>query len=357
VKIIIFLLLNNGTVTQSQRKTMAVNTRTLKLSDALEPCQSPSDDKCAICQELLDELPPTYSSADRCTSNTHRKAEMEAFITKVCGDKHFFHRVCIESWWKSATPHLNTCPIDRSLCYGNVRVGQVDVNIPEYATFPGHNPHTHDIVYPESFVGHIMAHFAERTNMQFPGYLLVQHGDIEEHGHDTMNPYSNALPGRTAEELQALSIDDTDSFITHARDEAFNSLNQNQIASLNLPVDRLSDCAIEAVQAPFASDRDLSDLIPEGMEEIGAEDASDDTCRRGQPGRNDPLADSIARGLLPAPRVTPFSVEADPETYQGLDSSAHLVGFFENEDDIGGERATGTGSVHESLDDDTADYM
>jgi hypothetical protein len=357
MKVIILLLLNNGTVTQSQRTTMEVNPRTLTLSNALEARQSPSDDKCAICQELLKDLPPIYSPADRYTSNTDRKAEMDAVITKVCGDKHFFHRVCIESWWKSASPHLNTCPIDRTLCYGNVRVGQADDNIPEYATFLGHNSHAHDFVYPESFIGQIMAHYAERTHMQFPAYLLAQHGDVEEHGHDAVNPSSNALPGRTAEELQALSTDDTDLFITHARDEASNSLNQDQITSLNPLVDGLPGRAIEDVQAPFASDRDLSDLIPEGMEEIGAQHANNDTRRRSQPGRNDPLADSIARGLLPAPRVAPFSVEAEPEAYHDLDGSAHLVGFFENEDDIFGGCGAGAGSLHESVDDGAAEYM
>jgi hypothetical protein len=68
--------------------------RTLTLATALEARRSSSfSEKYAICLELLTDTPAEFS-----------KAETESVITEVCGDKHFFHRICLESWFRSATP-------------------------------------------------------------------------------------------------------------------------------------------------------------------------------------------------------------------------------------------------------------
>lgn len=181
---------------------MVVDPHTLTLSTALEARYSPSGEKCAICQESSEDAPPVCDPADEHTSDTDCQANLKAVVTKVCGDKHFFHRICIESWWKSASPHLNTCPVNRTLCYGHVRVPQEPVNLPTYTTFPGHDPHAHGTVHSDG----------------------------------------------TDDYLGSLSVDDID-FITRARDEAFNSmLTPNQANSIGTLVDNLLDRAIETVQ-------------------------------------------------------------------------------------------------------------
>ena len=197
---------------------MTVNPHTLTLSTALEARYSPSGEKSAICQESSEDAPPVYDPAEEHTSATDYQADMEAVVTKVCGDKHFFHRNCIESWWKSGNPHLNTCPIDRTLCYGGVRVPQEPVNLPTYTTFPGHDPHAHVTVQSDETDAHGTAHSYARYADETDGYLGF------------------------------ISADDR-LVITRARDEAFNSmLTPHQRRVIGPIVNNLLNDAIEMVQ-------------------------------------------------------------------------------------------------------------
>jgi hypothetical protein len=374
---------------------MEASPHALSLSTALETRQSPSGENCAICQELLEDAPPVYNPTDERPFNTDRQIETEAVITKICGDKHFFHRVCIQSWWKSASPHLNTCPIDRTLCYGSAPVQQADVNPPEYTRFLGHYPHAHGTVPPDGFVEQLLAHWTNRTELNLSDFI-AQDVDLEGLDYETIHDRANV------ELLESLLADDM-VFITRARDSAFGLLTEGQVNAVRPLVDELltrtivgvqaltsnnlepsesgrriatmnasngrliADMlesgdltreelvteeiinsvidrtalpvrAMEDVQALFTTDQNVSDLVPGGMARIIAEEANSAHHQRDQPGRNDPLADSIARGLLPAPRrVRPFSTETDPDLYHGLDSIPHMAGFFDyGEDDTGG---------------------
>ncbi|KAI4950806.1 hypothetical protein J4E86_007312 [Alternaria arbusti] len=284
---------------------MTVNPHTLTLSTALEARYSPSGEKCAICQESLEDTPPVYDPADEHTSNTDCQADMEAVVTKVCGDKHFFHRTCIESWWKSGNPHLNTCPIDRTLCYGGARVPQEPVNLPTYTTFPGHDPHAHGTVH-----------------------------------------------------LGPLSADDMD-FITSARNQAFISmLTPHQVITIGPLVGNLLESAIETVQ------RRTSELANEVTIDcyLDARDLAEGLAA-GYITREDiDLANTIAenimitalnRSIVPvgAREGVQASSTAGPhisddmfgQTLQMegpqhyLDSINHMVGFFDDDkDDSGG---------------------
>jgi hypothetical protein len=379
---------------------MEASPHALSLSTALETRQSPPDENCAICQELLDDAPPIYGPADERSFNTDRQIETEAVITKICGDKHFFHRVCIESWWKSASPHLNTCPIDRTLCYGSASVRQAAVNPPEYTRFLGHDPHAHGTVHPDGFVEQLLAHWTNRTELNLSDFIAPD-VDLERLDYETIHDRANV------EHLESLSADDM-VFINRARGTAFELLMEGQVNAVRPLVNELLTCAIVVVQALtsnnpepsesgrsiatmnasngrliagmlasgdltreeldiamviteeimnsvidhialpvhamenaralFTTDQNVSDLVPEGVARIIAEEANSAHHRHDQPGRNDPLADSIARGLLPAPRrVRPFSAETHLDLYHGLDSIAHMAGFFDNgEDDTGG---------------------
>jgi hypothetical protein len=120
---------------------MAVDPRTLIHAIALEARRSFSPSEiCAVCQELLTDAPPDFQSTAFWTP-TDREYESESVIIKVCGDKHFFHRLCIKSWWLSANPPINTCPVDRAVAFGNTRVDQPTTDNVEYAEFLGHDPH------------------------------------------------------------------------------------------------------------------------------------------------------------------------------------------------------------------------
>jgi hypothetical protein len=202
--------------------------RILTLATTLEARRpSSSSEKCTICLMLLTDTPAGLS-----------KAEMESVITKVCGDKHFFHRICLESWFRSATPHLNTCPVDRALCFGSMCVNQPATDNVEYSDFLGHDPDTHD--HANGFLGQLPTHFAEGTEVVFPDNFLKGLEDMEVLDHNAVKP---------------------------------------------------------------------------------------------RPDQNDPVANTIARGMYPLPRVRPFSAEADPEAQQDfLDGAADLVGFFDNEE-------------------------
>lgn len=113
---------------------------TLTIDTALEVGHNyPQDGKCDIC---LQSLVPTGPVED-----TFEPDDAEIVITKVCGDKHHFHRICINAWFHSSTPHLNECPLDRKVLYGTERVPQEPVNLPHFVQFPGHDVDEHEEFY------------------------------------------------------------------------------------------------------------------------------------------------------------------------------------------------------------------
>ena len=119
----------------------------LTIHTALETCESfPRDEKCGICIELLSNAPAvTSQTVSENVSQDH--ADHEVVKTKVCGDAHFFHRICIMAWFHSATPNLNTCPIDRNVLFGTERIAQPLSNVPSYVEFPGHDVEDHEEFY------------------------------------------------------------------------------------------------------------------------------------------------------------------------------------------------------------------
>ncbi|RMZ69325.1 hypothetical protein GMOD_00006099 [Pyrenophora seminiperda CCB06] len=109
---------------------MSISPATLTLDTALAfPSLPPSStETCSICQELVSAPAPSYGTryAD-CTpaeATAHHATESKAAMIKVCGPKHFFHTVCIMSWWTSGVDVINTCPLDRCVAFGAERVEQ-----------------------------------------------------------------------------------------------------------------------------------------------------------------------------------------------------------------------------------------
>ncbi|KAI1522706.1 zf-rbx1 multi-domain protein [Pyrenophora tritici-repentis] len=90
---------------------MAVNPESLTYFTAIEGCTPPQGEECSVCLEALEGPAPQYDN------NSGADGHKTVFI-KVCGPKHFFHRRCIMRWWRSASPMLNTCPMDCVVAYG-----------------------------------------------------------------------------------------------------------------------------------------------------------------------------------------------------------------------------------------------
>jgi hypothetical protein len=57
------------------------------------------DWKCVICLEPFSSVLPQVSGL--------KNSDAAIVTTRVRGDKHHFHRVCIIAWSRSLTPHLN----------------------------------------------------------------------------------------------------------------------------------------------------------------------------------------------------------------------------------------------------------
>jgi hypothetical protein len=109
-----------------------IDPTTLSIDTALECCsQYKPDEECGICLEALVTKPA--------------QSEDTAVVqTKMCGDKHRFHRACIMAWFRSATPNLNICPLDRTVLFGCSRVPQMPLNLPRFTEFPGHAVEEHE---------------------------------------------------------------------------------------------------------------------------------------------------------------------------------------------------------------------
>jgi hypothetical protein len=222
---------------------------------------------------------------------------MESVNIKVCGPNHFFHKSCILSWWESATPSLNTCPMDRVLCYGDMRVGQPATDNIEYADFLGYNPRYHDVDFPANgFIGQLARHTAERTEIGFPDYLLQNIANAEVVDHDAVNSHCH-----------------------HNHDSAFQDAPE-PVGNGQGAFDAVHDGDYDG---EYEGEFDESDEF---------EQSGSDELESLRPGENDPFAASIARGLHPTPRLRPFGLEADQEAYLGLDNATHLVGFFSDDE-------------------------
>jgi hypothetical protein len=132
-------------IMQKNSTHIMVDASTLTIDTALRVCYTyPQDGKCDICMCSLMPASPV--------EETTASSDTEIVITKVCGDKHHFHRACINAWFRSGTPHLNECPLDRKILYGTERVPQQPVNSAGYAEFPGHDPEGHEEFYSPHYV-------------------------------------------------------------------------------------------------------------------------------------------------------------------------------------------------------------
>jgi len=281
-------------------------------------------------------VPPLYNLVDESTLDTNQQTGMEAVITKVCGDKHFFHRICIESWWKSGNPHLNTCPIDRTLCYGGVRVPQQPVNLPTYTTFPGHDPHAHVTVHLGRISADDMNFITCARNEAF-NTMLTQHQVI------TIGPLVDNLLESAIETVQRLAselvnavtidcyLDDrvlaeglAAGYITREDVDLAKSIAENIIImAVNRSIVPVG--AREGVQAPFTAGPHVSDDMFGQRVRTGADEAISNP-QRYQLGHNGSVIYRTVRLEL--------QIEG-PQDY--LDSIVHMVGFFDDdEDDSGG---------------------
>ncbi|KAF1829029.1 hypothetical protein BDW02DRAFT_584026 [Decorospora gaudefroyi] len=326
---------------------MPVNSNTLTLATALEGRQPPPNEKCAICQELLTSAPPQYTSTSESESSTSTSptstspsspstsesesptstspndptissTDMQPVTTQVCGPTHFFHRICITSWWTSATPNLNTCPLDRTVCYGSERVCQTAVNVPDFAEFLGHDPELHgdEVV---DYVDHLVAAMIAAGSIPHPSPTEEHNAYLAQHPGEVVGP-GDAYEGEEEEEtvwsLRLLSDSGSDG---SSRDE-----------------EGMPDRAYEDVADPASTDQNLAQHDGFGdFAGIGAwqnDMGMDYTAYELPSGHNNAFADSIARGMHPAPRVSPFGTEADPGSRIGLEASEHLVQFFNDVD-------------------------
>jgi hypothetical protein len=112
-----------------------IDPSTLTIDTALECCsQYNPEEECGICYEALGIKPAESEDAT-------------VVQTKVCGGKHYFHRVCIIAWFRLAMPNLNICPLDRTVLFGSERVPQMPTNLPSFVDFPGHDVEEHEEFY------------------------------------------------------------------------------------------------------------------------------------------------------------------------------------------------------------------
>ncbi|KAF1842292.1 uncharacterized protein K460DRAFT_358920 [Cucurbitaria berberidis CBS 394.84] len=192
--------------------TSTINPRLLTINTALETCRpSPANEKCAICQEMLTDAtleaqPKSESKKDANPGPSQQASasnptDMEAVKTKVCGDMHFFHRICIISWFTSTVPNLNSCPIDRNLLFGPHLVSQPESNLPTFDPFPGHDVYYHDTDQPArvSWLPNDFAaqSFAVFDNLDHAALLAAETLD-----HDVLQAAAEeeqAMPGRAVE--------------------------------------------------------------------------------------------------------------------------------------------------------------
>ncbi|KAI4670597.1 uncharacterized protein J4E79_000883 [Alternaria viburni] len=315
---------------------MTVNPHTLTLSTALEARYSPSGEKCAICQESLEDVPPVYDSTDEHTPDTNHQAGMEAVITKVCGDKHFFHRTCIESWWKSGNPHLNTCPIDRTLCYGGVRVPQEPVNLPTYTTFPGHDPHAHGTVHIGRLSADDLNFITSARNQAFISMLTPHQvitigplvGNLLESAIETVQRRTSELANEVTIDCYLDARDLAEGlaagYITREDIDLANSIAENiMITAVNRSIVPVG--AREGVQAPSTAGPHISDDMFGQTVRTGADEAVPN-----------PQRDQLGHNGFVIHRTVRLQLQMHgPQHY--LDSITHMVGFFDDDqDDSGG---------------------
>jgi len=260
---------------------------------------------------------------------------MEAVVTKVCGDKHFFHRTCIESWWKSGNPHLNTCPIDRTLCYGDVRVPQEPVNLPTYTTFPGHDPHAHGTVRLGPLSADDIEFITSARNQAFISMLTPHQvitigplvGNLLESAIETVQRRTSELANEVTIDCYLDARDLAEGlaagYITREDIDLANSIAENiMITAVNRSIVPVG--AREGVQAPSTAGPHISDM-PGQMVRTGADEAIPN-----------PQHHQLSHNGSVIHRTVRLQLQMEgPQHY--LDGIAHMVGFFDDdEDDSGG---------------------
>jgi hypothetical protein len=187
---------------------------TLTIDTSLEVClQYQPDELCGVCLQALD----TKSSDGQ---------QMVIVQTKVCSDKHHFHRVCLMAWFCSSTPHLNVCPMDRNVLFGTERVPQRPSNLPTFVSFPGHDVEGHEAFYANHPLENETSDFEaleeelRSTHEMFQTLLLAR-----EHGSISRPEHRREVP----QEREYLN-DDLVSF--------FNDEESNSLTSLAPEIDR-----------------------------------------------------------------------------------------------------------------------
>jgi hypothetical protein len=130
------------------------NPQTLTRRTCLEICQLYlPNEKCGVCFEPLSPVGQDLQDSRELAPSTGRVSDNEIVKTKVCGDAHFFHRICIMSWLTSTNQGFNECPLDRNILYGTERIPQPMFNLPSFVQFPDHD-----------VAGHAEFYEAEATN-------------------------------------------------------------------------------------------------------------------------------------------------------------------------------------------------
>ena len=294
--------------------TSPVNPEMLTINTALETCRPcPTNEKCAICLEMLTEAPPNYKNTGAtpaeassepkkptaADSTTEPDSDSDAVKTKVCGDAHFFHRICIMSWFTSADPNLNSCPMDRRLLFGSHLVRQ---RVADIAT-----------MNPNNFT------FTDSTGQTFLiRFGAIDHIHPDENGvfdHDTLQANHEAMAQANRDAVAAAAEADALLAVADTSVQALPTDGDDGVLEPLLRTARANvDAARAAIQAASAAVTAFSRALPL----LPVYDQNADNA----------LADRIVRGVEPAPRGRPFGNEVDQVENSEFPVNPGLVGFF-----------------------------
>jgi hypothetical protein len=100
-----------------------------------------------VCLEPLSSVGQDSQDSRELESSAGGVFDNEVVKTKVCGDAHFFHRICVMSWLTSTNQGLNECPLDRNILHGTERIPQPMSNLTSFVQFPSHNVADHAAFY------------------------------------------------------------------------------------------------------------------------------------------------------------------------------------------------------------------
>ena len=234
----------------------------------------------------MEQAPNGGTSNDSSPVDINEIEEIEStpVIIKACGPTHFFHTVCILRWWCSANPMINTCPLDRAVAYGSMRVQQSAVDNVEFADFLGHEIDEHDDGLAE-----IPLTGNERTTIEFPDSFWQDFPAVSGTGRflhrDTINRANAALnsaqPGYTANDIPEYAYYEVEDPSGYLVDHGYSDFEEITVEGYN-------------VSEQSANDQYLSALFTRAVE-------------------------SVSRVIL---------VGAPAQTEDHLDQVSHLVEFF-----------------------------